>query len=58
MEKIYKKSRSIFKKKTKVLINNYKPFYKSNLISTLVLTNSKMIKDLNKKFRKKTNQLI
>ena len=41
------------KKKTKVLSKNYKPFYKSNLFSTLVLTNSKMIKDLNKKFRKK-----
>ena len=57
MEKIFKKSRGFFfKKKTKVLSNNYKPFCKSNLSSTLVLTNSKMIKDLNKRFRKKKNK--
>ena len=52
-KKYIKNPEAFLEKKTKVLINNYKPFYKSNLISTLVLTNSKMIKDLNKKFRKK-----
>ena len=52
-KKYIKNPEAFLEKKTKVLINNYKPFYKSNLFSTLVLTNSKMIKDLNKKFRKK-----
>ena len=52
-KKYIKNPGAFLEKKTKVLINNYKPFYKSNLISTLVLTNSKIIKDLNKKFRKK-----
>ena len=52
-KKYIKNPEAFLEKKTKLLINNYKPFYKSNLISTLVLTNSKMIKDLNKKFRKK-----
>tara|TARA_B100001115_G_scaffold171109_1_gene153248 strand:- start:73 stop:522 length:450 start_codon:yes stop_codon:yes gene_type:complete len=52
-KKYIKNPEAFLEKKTKVLSNNYKPFYKSNLFSTLVLTNSKMIKDLNKKFRKK-----
>ena len=52
-KKYIKNPEAFLEKKTKLLINNYKPFYKSNLFSTLVLTNSKMIKDLNKKFRKK-----
>ena len=52
-KKYIKNPEAFFEKKTKVLSKNYKPFYKSNLFSTLVLTNSKMIKDLNKKFRKK-----
>ena len=52
-KKYLKNPEAFFKKKTKVLSDNYKPFFKSNLSSTLVLTNSKTIKDLNKKFRKK-----
>ena len=52
-KKYLKNPEAFFKKKTKVLSDNYKPFCKSNLSSTLVLTNSKMIKDLNKRFRKK-----
>ena len=52
-KKYLKNPEAFFKKKTKALSDNYKPFYKSNLSSTLVLTNSKMKKDLNKRFRKK-----
>ena len=52
-KKYIKNPGAFLEKKTKVLSNNYKPFYKSNLFSTLVLTNSKVIKDLNKRFRKK-----
>ena len=52
-KKYLKNPEAFFKKKTKVLSDNYKPFFKSNLSSTLVLTNSKTIKGLNKKFRKK-----
>ena len=52
-KKYLKNPEAFFKKKTKVLNDNYKPFFKTNLSSTLVLTNSKMIKDLNRRFRKK-----